>query len=228
LIALDRATGKIRWKVPRKVHDEQSTSYAAPCIYKPPRGPAELIVCSWAHGITSVDPANGNTLWEAPVLERRPVGSPILVGDLILANCGEGSGNNNVVAIRPGGAGGSDAELVYKIDKTSAPYVPSLVAKGSLVFLWGDRGVVTCIDGMTGKIHWRERVGGNYSSSPVRVADVVYCISTEGDVVALAASDQFKLLGKSSLGEGSRASPAVALGRMFLRTDSHLFAVGRK
>jgi outer membrane protein assembly factor BamB len=81
---------------------------------------------------------------------------------------------------------------------------------------------------MTGKIHWRERVGGNYSSSPVRVADVVYCISTEGDVVALAASDQFKLLGKSSLGEGSRASPAVALGRMFLRTDSHLFAVGRK
>jgi outer membrane protein assembly factor BamB len=228
LIAVDRASGLTRWKVPRKVHEEQSASYAAPCIFKPKNGPSELIVCSWAHGITSVDPVSGKTNWEAAVLERRPVGSPILVEGLILANCGEGSGNNSVVALLPSGAPGRQAELVYKIDKTSAPYVPSLVAKGPLVFLWGDRGVVTCIDAPTGKIHWRERVGGNYSSSPARVGEHVFCISTDGDVVCLAAADQYKLLGRSSLGESSRATPAVAGGRMFLRTESHLFAVGQK
>ncbi len=228
LIAVDRASGQTRWKVPRKVYPEQSASYAAPCIYKPKNGPAELIVDSWAHGMTSVDPFSGRTNWEAEVLERRPVGSPIIVDGLILGNCGEGSGNNNVVAVRPGSASGRKPELVYKLDKTSAPYVPSLVAKGSLVFLWGDRGIVACIDGRTGQILWRERVGGNYSSSPVQVADRVYCVSTEGEVVVVAAADQYKLLGRSSLGEASRATPAIAGGRMILRTESHLFAVGQK
>ncbi|MBI3838862.1 MAG: PQQ-binding-like beta-propeller repeat protein [Planctomycetia bacterium] len=228
LIAVDRASGLTRWKVPRKVHPQQSTSYSAPCIYKPKNGPAELIVNSWAHGMTSVDPLSGKTNWEAEVLERRPVGSPIIVEGLILGNCGEGSGNNNVVAVRPGNASGRKPELIYKLDKTYAPYVPSLVAKGFLVFLWGDRGVVACIDGRSGQILWRERVGGNYSSSPVQVAGRVYCVSTEGEVVAVAAADQYKLLGRSSLGEPSRATPAIAAGRMILRTESHLFAVGQK
>jgi outer membrane protein assembly factor BamB len=227
LIALDRKGGQTRWKVPRKVVEKQSASYAAPCIFQPRSGAAELIVCSWAHGITSVDPHSGKTNWEAAVLERRPVGSPIIVDDLILANCGEGSGNNNVVAVRPGNAAGREPELAYKIDRTSAPYVPTMVAHGSLVFLWGDRGVVTCIDGKTGKIHWRERVGGNYSSSPLRVGQCVYCASSDGEVVALAAADTFKVLGRSSLGEATRATPAIAGGRMLLRTESHLMAIGQ-
>jgi outer membrane protein assembly factor BamB len=227
LVALDRRTGEVRWRVPRKVLDRQNASYAAPCILEPAGGPAELIVCSWAHGITSVDPATGKTNWEAAVFERRPVGSPIIVDGLILANCGEGSGNNNVVALRPPYADQA-AELVYRVDRTSAPYVPSLVARGSLVFLWGDRGVVTCIDSATGQQHWRQRVGGNYSSSPVRIADRVYCVSSEGEVVTLAASKTYELLGRSNLGEPTRATPAVALGRMFLRTESHLIAVGDK
>jgi outer membrane protein assembly factor BamB len=227
LIALDKSSGQTRWKIPRKVLDKQSTSYAAPCIYQPPAGPAELIVASWAHGLTSIDPKSGKTNWEAEVLERRPVGSPILVDGLILANCGEGSGNNSVVAVRPGSAGGREAEVLYKIDRTSAPYVPTLVAHGSLVFLWGDRGVVTCIDSRSGKQHWHERVGGTFSSSPVRVADRIYGVSADGQVVTLAATDTFKVLGRSSLGESTRATPAVAGGRMFLRTESHLIAVGK-
>jgi outer membrane protein assembly factor BamB len=227
LVALDKSTGETRWKISRKVLDKQNTSYAAPCIFQPPVGPAELIVCSWAHGLTSIDPKSGRTNWEAEVLERRPVGSPILVDGLILANCGEGSGNNSVVAVRPGNADGREAEVVYKIDRTSAPYVPTMVAHGALVFLWGDRGVVTCIDGHTGKQHWHERVGGSFSSSPVRVADHIYGVSADGEVVTLAASDTFSVLGRSSLGESTRATPAVAGGRMFLRTQSHLIAVGK-
>lgn len=228
LIALDKSSGQTRWKVPRKVLDKQNASYAVPCIYQPPVGPAEMIVASWAHGITSIDPKNGQTNWQAEVLERRPVGSPIFVDGLILANCGEGSGNNSVVAVRPGSADGREAEVIYKIDRTSAPYVPTMVAHGSLVFLWGDRGVVTCIDSRSGKQHWHERVGGTFSSSPVRVADRIYGVSADGEVVTLTASDTFKVLGRSSLGESTRATPAVAGGRMFLRTESHLTAVGKQ
>ena len=227
VVAVEAETGRVRWKVPRRVHDEQNASYAAPCIYRPEHGADQLIVCSWAHGVSSFDPRTGKINWEAEVLERRPVGSPIVVGDLILANCGEGGGNNGVVAVRPPAAPGDEALAVYRIDKTSAPYVPTLVAKDDLVFLWGDRGVVTCIDGASGKIHWRQRVGGNYSSSPVRVADHIFGVATDGEVVCLAASTEFAVLGRSSLGEPSRATPAVAGERMFFRSDSRLVAVGK-
>ena len=228
VIAVDRASGEVRWKAPRKVHPEFNASYAAPCILHRDGAQDQLITSGWAHGVTSIDPANGRTNWEAAVLERRPVGSPIIFDNLMLANCGEGSGNNTVVAVRPPSAAGSEPEVVYTIDKTSAPYVPSLVAYGRLVFLWGDQGIVTCIDGNSGKIQWRERVGGNYFSSPVRVADRVYCVSVDGEVVALAAANEYKLLGRSPLGETSRATPAIAGGRMFLRTESHLVAVGQE
>jgi len=155
------------------------------------------------------------------------VSSPIVAGGLILASCGSGAGTNHVVAIKPY-ADGNRPAVAYQLEGTTAPYVPSLIAKDELVFLWGDRGIVTCIDAASGTIHWRERVGGNYFGSPVRVGDRVYCISAEGDVVALAARDRFKLLGRSPLGETSRATPAVASGRMFLRTESHLVAVGKE
>jgi outer membrane protein assembly factor BamB len=210
------------------VKEMQNASYAVPCIYQPQGKPAELIVASWSHGVSALDPATGATHWEAPVLERRPVASPIIVGDLILANCGEGGGNNSVVALRPPAAEGREPEVAYQIDKTSAPYVPSMVAAGKLVFLWGDKGIVACIDGKAGELKWRQRVGGNFFGSPVRVADRIYCISAEGDVVALAAADRYELLGKSPLGQPSRSTPAVADGRMFLRSESQLVAVGRK
>ena len=227
LVAVDAASGAIRWKVPRKVHAEYNASYSAPCILERSGAADELITCGWAHGISSINPANGATNWEAPVLERRPVASPIIVEGLVLANCGEGSGNNTVVAVRPPGPAAREPQVVYELDRTTAPYVPTMVAKGSLVFLWGDRGIVACIDGLSGKVHWRERVGGNFFSSPVRVADRVYCVSADGEVLALAAHSEYKLLGRTPLGEITRATPAVAGGRMFLRTESHLLAVGQ-
>jgi outer membrane protein assembly factor BamB len=227
LLAVDAARGTIRWKVPRKVLAEQNASYATPCILERPGMPGELLVCGRSHGMTSIDPRTGTTNWEAAVLERRPVGSPIIVGELALAACGEGSGNHSVVAIQPPKSRDAEPGVVYQVDRTSAPYVPTMVAHGTLVFLWSDRGIVTCIDGLTGKTHWRERVGGNYFSSPVRVADRIYGVSLEGDVVAVAAASEYKLLGRSSLGETTRATPAIAGGRMFLRTQSHLWAVGQ-
>ncbi len=117
--------------------------------------------------------------------------------------------------------------MAYKIDK-SAPYVPTSVARGKLLFLWGDGGVVSCVDAPNGNLVWQKRVGGNFSGSPVRAAERMYCISAEGDVVVLAAKDQFELLSRHPLGELSRSTPAIAGGRMYLRTQSHLVSIGGK
>jgi outer membrane protein assembly factor BamB len=97
-----------------------------------------------------------------------------------------------------------------------------------LAFLWGDGGIVTCIDAPTGKIHWRERIGGIFYGSPIRVGDRIYCISLDGDVVVIAASPEYKLLARNPLGEASQATPAIADGKMYLRTLSHLISIGGK
>ncbi len=228
LLAVDAQTGKQRWRLTRKhAEGKQNASYSTPCILNTPQG-KELIVCSWAHGISSHNLKTGAENWESGIFKLRPVGSPALVDGLILASDGEGSGKNTMYALKPGDSQGHAPELAYKIDRSSAPYVPSMCAAGDLAFLWSDKGIVTCIDAKTGKIHWRERVGGNFFGSPVRVQDRIYCISADGDVVVLAASDQYKLIATNPLGETSRATPAVSDGKMYLRTQSHLISIGGK
>src|SRR5262245_56142490 len=94
--------------------------------------------------------------------------------------------------------------------------------------MWSDIGVVSCVEVSTGNIIWQERAGGSFSGSPVCVKDRLYCISDDGEVVVIEASRSYKILARNPLGEGSRSTPAVAGGRMYLRTLSHLISVGGK
>ena len=225
ILAVDCSNGNVRWKVPRL---STMVSYATPFVRPNAAGALELIYSSRSHGFSGIDVATGHLNWEFPILSRRAVGSPILVGKLVLGACGVGSGDNALYAIRPGEASGQQPEVVYKIDKSSAAYVPTPVVKGNLVFIWSDIGIVTCIDGTTGERKWLQHIGGNFSGSPVRAADRIYCMSTEGDVIVLAAADKYEELGRMSLGEATRSTPAIAAGRMYLRTDSHLVSIGGK
>ena len=220
VVALDRQSGDERWRADRPSRD---SDYSTPSIYQPSDGPAQLICNSGAAGIASIDPTDGTLNWEIDVFEMRSVSSPIAVGDVIFGSCGSGGGGNYVVAVRPGSDGRAPEEA-YRVT-TAAPYVPTPVAAGDLVFLWSDGGVVTCIDAPTGEVHWRQRVGGNYSGSPIRVGKRIFAISDAGDVIVLAADAEYKQLARNPLGAPSRATPAVAGGRMFLRTYSSLICV---
>ncbi len=220
VVAVDRDSGKIRWRTPRKI---KTASYSVPCVYTPPGGLPELLCCTTAEGLFSLDPKTGKQNWGIDVFTMRTVSSPILAGGLVIGTTGSGQGGNYVVAVRPG----PKPEVVYKVPE-SAPYVPTPVANGDLVFLWWDSGIVTCVDAASGKKQWSQRVGGSYSGSPVCVGNRIYCISDDGEVVVLAAEKEFRELGRSSLGEPSRSTPAISGGRMYLRTYSHLISLGGK
>ncbi|NUQ63058.1 MAG: PQQ-binding-like beta-propeller repeat protein [Pirellulales bacterium] len=222
-IALDSETGEVRWQTPRKT---EKTAYATGLIYQSEGGPLQLIQSSWAHGISSLDPRTGKMNWELGVMTHRVVGSPAVASGLIIASCGGGGVGRRTVAVRPGDpAKATQPELAYEI-KGALPYVPTPIAKDPLVFLWGDQGIVTCLDAPTGEVRWKERIGGNFFGSPVCVGDYLYCISREGELVVVAASDQYKLVSRIDLGERSNSTPAVAGGVMYLRTVSHLMAIG--
>lgn len=224
LAAFDRRTGEPRWQRARQT---ENVAYSTPCVFSQPGKPDELIFNSGAHGITSIDPQTGNVNWEIDVLDKRSVSSPVIAGGLIFATCGSGGGGNYVAAVRPPAKKGDQPEIAYRVDD-SAPYVPTVVAKDDRIFLWSDAGVVSCLEASTGKQIWKKRVGGAYSGSPVIAGDKLVCMSMDGTAVVVAASDEYELLGKNSLGEESRSTPSIAGGRLYLRTYSHLISLGGK
>ena len=223
VVALDAASGAERWKTPRRA---KKAAYSTPCLFETPGAPPQLIVTSWAHGVSSLDPQTGKPLWEQPVFTYRVVGSPLVAAGLIFASCGGGGAGKPFVVVRPGNpVQGTKPQVAYDLPKP-APYVPTPVANGGLVFLFGDQGVVKCLDAASGVERWQQRVGGSYFGSPVRVDDRLYCISREGELVVLAAADKYQLLARINLGEPSSSTPAVSKGVMYLRTLSHVMAIG--
>ena len=221
MMAFDRRSGETRWSIDRA---SVNVCYSVPCIYTPKRGKPQLICTSTGNGMFSLDPDTGAQNWSLPdAFSMRTVSSPIFAGDLIYGSTGSGGGGNYLVGIQPG----EQAEVVVKIDR-QAPYVPTSVARDNLLFLWYDKGIVSCIDARDGTLHWRNRLDTAFSGSPIRVGDKMFCIDEAGTVWVVAAEKEYKLLHKFPLGEASRATPAVSGGRMFLRTNSQLFSIGAK
>ena len=224
LLAVDRRNGKELWKVPRQ---GKRACYATPCVYQVEGRPDELIFSHCFEGVIGVDPSSGKQKWMIDVFGTHPqraVGSPIVVDDVIVANSGALVGDKNVVAVRPNPAG-DKADEIYRISRNS-PHVTTVLAYDGLLFLWSDQGIVTCVEADSGATVWQKRIGGQYFGSPVCVDGKIYCTSSDGEVVVIAASKDFAELGRNQFGESSHATPAISGGRMFIRTLSHLYCIG--
>jgi outer membrane protein assembly factor BamB len=226
LVALDTTTSNCRWKIPRR----SKAGFATPCVFRPVGRAAELIFTSWEHGITAIDPRSGKTCWEAEVFSRghleTPIASPIVSKDLVLGTCGWLGVKYETVAVRPyPAAGKGPPPTLYRMERTP-PLVPTPLVKDDMLFLWNDRGIVTCVNVSTGEKYWSERVPGSYYASPVCAGRGLYGVSREGDVIVLAAAKRFQLLARNPLGEASHSTPAIAGNRMFVRTFSYLLCVG--
>lgn len=223
VVAFDRRTGEVRWKLPR---ESATTAFGTPCVLDPTADHKLLITSSTASGLTGIDATSGRVAWEGfkDALTTRCVSSPIVAGGLVIAACGEGGSGKVLIAARPG-SDQSPPQEVYQLTK-SVPQVPTVVTKGDLLFLWHDRGVVSCCELATGKQIWRERVGGDFHSSPVRAGTKLFCCSRQGDVVVLAADKEYKLLARNSLKEMCVATPAIAHHHLYIRTDATLYCIG--
>ena len=224
LIAVDRKTGRTRWQVDRPT---SFSAYSTPCVYRWPDGRPELIFTRTPQGMIGVDPATGQVNWAlGQQFLDRAISSPVVAPGLVIAGHGAGVRGMRCVAVRPGlPEEGREPVIAYEV-RSSVPLVVTPLVKDHRLFLWTDDGVVTCLRVSSGEVIWRERVGGSFYGSPVWVDGRLYCIARNGDVVVLAAADEFEILARVPLREPSYATPAVAGGVMYLRTFSHLFSLG--
>jgi outer membrane protein assembly factor BamB len=192
------------------------------------KGRVELVAMG-AEAVIAYDPATGRELWRANGTESHPIPSPVAGHGLVFATAG--SQAKRALAIRLGGSGDlkDSPEVVWRYTKGTA-YVPSPILLGPNLYLMTDKGIVTCLDAKTGELRYeggRVPVPATFTASPVAFGERLLLTSEDGDTFAIKAGPVFEVLGTSSVGEPVYASPALASGRIFIRGERHLFAIGR-
>ena len=143
---------------------------------------------------------------------------------IVFASVGSGGKGRAATALRPGS--GSEPEVLYDLGLTDGlGYVPTPLIHDGRLYLWGDTGILTCRDLLTGELVYEQRINGNFFSSPVLADDKIFCASRDGEMVAVSAGKTFEVLGRSRFASGVNATPAIANNCLYLRTDTHLICI---
>jgi outer membrane protein assembly factor BamB len=220
LLALEKETGKTVWKRDR---GRDLRSYSTPLVI--PVGNRFELLLNSSPRLDAFDAETGAPLWHADEFAcRAPVPSPVLSGGVVYTSRGFNSGP--YMALRPGGRGDVTGRMLWRVP-TGAPYVSSPLVYRGLLYLAAETGVVRCVDPATGASVWVERMGGAFSASPIGAEGRVYLLNDAGKTLVLEAGARKPvILTRNDLGEPCKASPAVAHGRIYIRTDSHLYCIG--
>jgi outer membrane protein assembly factor BamB len=161
---------------------------------------------------------------------RGPEVIPTPVAGHGLVFCSSGRAGPTL-AIRPGGSGDVTRTHIAWENSRGSPFVPSPLLYGDFLYLVNDmQSVVTCLDARTGKSMWQGRLGEahreGFSASPVGVDGKVFFTNDDGETFVLKAGPEFQLLRVNHLNARTLASPALADGRWYFRTERHLLAIG--
>ncbi len=237
IVALDKATGKTRWKTDRSVpwNDENvpgqmardgdlRKAHSTPLIARV--GDGFQMLSAGAKASYGYDPRDGRELWQVRYTSWSAAPVPLFRNGL--GYFVTGSGKTELWAVRVNGRGNvTDTQVAWKfgnqVAKTASP-----ILVGALIYMVSDDGIVTCLNADTGEQVWRERIGGKYAASPVFAEGRLYFFSQEGNTTVLEPGASFKALGTNSLADGFMASPAVANDAFILRTKTHLYRIASK
>jgi outer membrane protein assembly factor BamB len=245
VMALDAQTGKTVWRTERSIdfkdlgpdgkperEGDFRKAYAT-CRVATFGGVTELL-SQGANAMYAYDPDTGAELWRVEErMSQAAATRPAIGNGLVYVPTGFSRGQ--VLAIRPGKKGEwldanvfgppkTQLQIAWKAKKC-VPKKPSLTYHGGSLYGIDDNGVATCWDAVTGEVYWNERIGGNYSASPLLADRRLYFFSEEGKATVVAAGRQYSKLSESYLEDGFMASPAVSGKALFLRTRTHLYRI---
>lgn len=233
LLALDRATGKQRWKAKRNLDSpaESNDAYTTPQVVE---ADGEEIIITWgADHVTAHRADDGKELWRCggfnPQQRRnwRTIASAVAHQGMVVVPYGRGGA---LAGVRIGGKGDVTKSAVVWNRELKGPDVPTPAVRDGLAYVLGDHGDLTCLDIRTGAVRWafelpKER--DNYYASPVLAGDTLYCLRRDGTVfVGRVKADGFEILAKNKMEDTFVASPVPVDGRLLLRGTKALYCLG--
>ena len=245
IIALDKRTGKTIWRTNRSIdfkdlgpdgqpqaEGDFRKAFATPHLAEIAGKPT--LISIGAKAAYAYDPASGQEIWRVEERQNHSASTRPLVGEgLVFIPTGWSSGQ--VLAIKPGKQGevidanaqsssGHELQLAWK-SRRNVPKKPSMLLKDGLLFMIDDGGIATCVEAKTGAEVWRERIGGNFSASPILADGRIYFCNEEGKTTIITAGRKFELLAENTLSDGFMASPAALDRALYLRTRTHLYRI---
>lgn len=222
VVALDAGTGEVRWKTARPpVPNSRKFSFTTPLVIDV--AGTTQVVSPATDVVVAYEPRTGREIWRVDYDGYSVVPRPVYHGGLLYMCTGWSP--PQLLAIRPDGRGNVTGSHIAWRTARSVPNTPSLLAAGREIYMVSDAGVASCLDAATGAVQWQERIGGNFSASPILADGKIYLQSEQGDTTVLRPGRKFTLLARNSLGERTLASPAVADASLFLRTEQHLYRI---
>jgi outer membrane protein assembly factor BamB len=220
VVALDKRTGKTRWKKFR----EGAQAYTTPLVVRLPAG--DQVISPGAFRTIAYDPRTGKELWQVRYGDGfsnvpRPV-----YGNGLVYLC-TGFHQPQLLAVRLDGRGDVTKSHIAWSLKRGVSLTPSPLLVGDELYLVSDNGIATCMDAKTGAPHWQVRLGGNHSASPLYADGRIYFLSEEGESVVIEPGKEFKRLATNRLDGQTLASMAVSSGSIFVRSQTHLYRLSK-
>jgi outer membrane protein assembly factor BamB len=207
IVAIDRRTGKLLWKTPRK----DGITFSTPIVVNL-AGRDQLLI-SGSLQVSSYDPKTGKALWQVDGTTSATCGTMVWDGDVVFAS--GGFPKAETLAVK---ADGSQKVLWRNNQKC---YEQSMMAYQGHVYALTDRGIAFCWQASDGREMWQQRLKGPVSASPILVGDKIYWANELGTMYVFRATpDKFELLAENQLGDESFASPAAVGNQLFLRVAS--------
>ncbi len=227
VIGLDKKTGETRWKENRSFTASKGFSFSTPLLITV--NGQQQAICPGSGGVIAYEPQTGKEIWKASYGEGYSVIPRPVYGNGLVYVC-SGYNKPKLFAIDPTGTGDVTATHIrWETDK-QVPHSPSLLLVDKLLFFVSDKGIARCVDAVTGEEHWQQRLGGNFSASPLLLENRVYFQDEQGHTTVIAASPKFEVLAESQLDKDERtfASYAIADNAIFLRSENHLYRIENK
>ncbi len=248
LLGVNRRDGKTVWKTDRSKYQY---GWSTP-VYWRHDGIDEIIVLGGDFGpnqrLMAYNLADGAERWWVAGLPPCGKSTPVIGSDMVFfaapdiileveaekrnpERAAQIYANNasRVMAIRPGGKGEVNQTHVAWTQTKGVPGVPSPLYYNGRLYTVQNGGIVFSRVAKTGELVYSGRTGamGYYYSSPVAADNKIYFASEEGVVVVLDGGEELKVLARNKLDGQILATPAIVDGKIYLRTEDHLYAFGR-
>jgi outer membrane protein assembly factor BamB len=220
VVALDCATGKVKWKTDRQCEAFKKFSFGTPLLITV--NGKRQIVSPASDAVMAYDPEDGKELWRVKYTGYSVIPRPVFGHGLIFLS--SGYDRPTLLAIRAAAAATASDAVVWSMAK-GAPHTPSPVLVGDELYTISDGGIATCFDAKSGTVHWQKRLEGAFSASPTYADNRVYFQSEEGVTTVVRASKQYEVLAENTLNERTFASYAIADGAIYLRTEGQLYCI---
>jgi outer membrane protein assembly factor BamB len=202
--AHDLKTGNPLWKTRR----ENATSFSSPIVANV-AGRDQLVI-SGGESITSYDPSNGKKLWSANCMTMATCGTIVWNKDCVFASGGYPKPETACVL-----ADGSGKVVWTNKQKC---YEQSMLCFEDHIYAVTDAGIAHCWRAKDGEMLWRERLGGDYSCSPILVNGVIQIFNEQGQGFAFKASPKkFESMGGGKIADDVFATPSVVADTMYMR-----------